>query len=245
MDATRAAIVMPTPGSAEFAALPRDRLLAEFSLWSADLADLASDLARVEGQADLHHLDVADGHFAPALLFFPDLLARLRQLTTTPFHVHLMVANAVLADQAAQFTQAGADLISVHVENGAAGLAVLEDRARAGLHTGLVAKVDTELALLAPYLDRIDMLTLLGTRIGVKGQDLAPTACDRLRSADAMLRDAGRRDRVLLAADGGIREHTVPALRAAGADTVVMGSLAFAAPDLAARIAWARGLPRG
>jgi len=76
----------------------------------------------------------------------------------------------------------------------------------------------------------------------VKGQDLDPNACARLEQAGTMLCQAGRRDQVLLAADGGIREHTVPKLRAAGADTVVMGSLAFGAADLAQRIAWSRGL---
>ena len=231
-----------TVGSARFDALPRDRLLAEFSLWSADLADLQGELARAEGHADLHHIDVADGHFAPALLFFPDLTARLRQLTTTPFHVHLMIADALLAAQAGQFAAAGADLISVHAENGAAGLAVVDERKRGGQRTGVVVKVDTDLDALAPFIMNVDMVTLLGTEIGVKGQDLAENACDRLRMIDAMLRQAGRRDRVLLAADGGIRERTVPDLRAARADTVVMGSLAFAAPDLPARVAWARGL---
>ena len=61
---------------AAIAALPRDRLLAEMSLWSADLGRLADDMARVEPYADIFHIDVADGHFSPALLFFPDLVAR-------------------------------------------------------------------------------------------------------------------------------------------------------------------------
>lgn len=231
-----------TIGSAQYAALPKDRLLAEFSLWSADLGYLASEVARAEGLADLHHIDVADGHFAPAFLFFPDLVARLRKLTATPFHVHLMTTDDILESQARQFAEAGADVISVHAENGEAGLAVLAGLKAMGVRTGVVAKVETGLAALAPFLADVDMVTLLGTRIGVKGQDLDPQACARLETADAMLRQAKRREAVLLAADGGIREHTVPKLRAAGADTVVMGSLAFGAPDLAGRIAWSRGL---
>jgi ribulose-phosphate 3-epimerase len=231
-----------TIGSARFASLPKNRLLAEFSLWSADLANLESDVKRAEGHADLHHIDVADGHFAPALLFFPDLVARLRKLTETPFHVHLMTADNILASQAEQFAEAGADLISVHVENGQAGLDVISKLRAAGIRTGLVARVETDLAGLSPFLATVDMVTLLGTRIGVKGQDLDPNATVRLEQAGRMLQDIGRRDRVLLAADGGIREHTVPELRAAGADTVVMGSLAFGATDLAQRMAWSRGL---
>lgn len=80
------------------------------------------------------------------------------------------------------------------------------------------------------------MLTLLGTAIGVKGQGLSPAAPDRLREARAMISAFGRR--IVLAADGGIRETTVPLLRLAGAETVVLGSLAFGATDLGARMAW-------
>jgi ribulose-phosphate 3-epimerase len=77
-------------------ALPRDRLIAEFSLWSADLARLASDMERIADHADILHVDVADGHFAPALLFFPDLLAAIRKVSKVKTHVHLMVADAIL-----------------------------------------------------------------------------------------------------------------------------------------------------
>ena len=231
-----------TVGAARFEELSKQRLLAEFSLWSADLTNLAADIERAEGLADIHHLDVADGVFAPALLFFPDLVAQIRKRTTTPLHVHLMADDAILASQAEQFAEAGADLISVHVENGQTGLDVLDRLRGQGVRTGVVLRVETEVGAVAPYLADVDMITLLGTKIGVKGQDLDPKAGDRLREAGALLEKAGRRDEVLLAADGGIREHTVPLLREAGANTVVMGSLAFGAKDLPARIDWLRAL---
>ena len=108
---------MPRPQSDWISSLPRTRLLAEYSMWSADLIRLADDLIRITPHADILHVDVADGHFAPALLFFPDLVARLRAETALPIHVHLMVADAVLLSQIDQFAEAGADLISLHVEN--------------------------------------------------------------------------------------------------------------------------------
>ena len=86
-------------------------------------------------------------------------------------------------------------------------------------------------------------MTLLGTAIGVKGQGLSDQACPRLRQVSHMLQAAGRADAVRVAADGGIRAETVPRLRAAGAQTVVLGSLAFGDPDLAGRMAWLHGLP--
>jgi ribulose-phosphate 3-epimerase len=224
------------------ARLPKDRLLAELSLWSADLGRLEGEIARTEPYADVYHLDVADGHFAPALLFFPDLVARLRRLTERPFHVHLMVADAVLLPQVEQFAEAGADLVSVHAESRNLA-AVLDLIASLGLRSGVVLRLETPVEAARPALERVDFLTLLGTAIGVKGQGLSDQACPRLGRARALLREVGREREVVVAADGGIRETTVPRLRAAGADTVVMGSLAFGAPSLAERIAWLRALP--
>jgi ribulose-phosphate 3-epimerase len=229
---------MPSP--TWLADLPRDRLLAEFSLWSADLIRLADDLDRIAAFADILHVDVADGHFAPALLYFPDLVARVRAHSSLPLHVHLMVDDKVVLSQIEQFAEAGADLISLHVENASVIDEALDRIAALGKAAGLVLRVETPVAKVAPWIERIDMLTLLGTAIGVKGQGLDPSATTRLGEAKGLIAATGRR--IVLAADGGIRDNTVPLLRAAGAETVVMGSLAFGAPSLADRIAWIRGL---
>jgi ribulose-phosphate 3-epimerase len=226
-----------TSSQDRLATLPRDRLLAEFSLWSADLLRLGDEIDRVDDHVDIYHLDVADGHFSPALLLFPDQVAAIRGRTVRPLHVHLMATDDILLDQVAQFAEAGADLISVHAENGNvdAALDLITERGLAG---GVVLQLSTPVTVAAALLPRLHMLTLLGTRIGIKGQDLDGTAEPRLREARTLIDHAD--SQVLLAADGGIREHTVPDLRAAGADTVVMGSLAFNDPDLSGRIAWVR-----
>jgi len=224
-------------------ALPSDRLLAEFSLWSADLASLASEMERVERFVDIYHIDVADGHFSPVLLYFPDLVAALRKHTPKPFHVHLMTTDDILLAQIEHFAEAGADLISIHAENKPIdeALALIE---RLGLAAGLVVQLHTPVAAVAPYLDRIRMLTFLGTRIGVKGKGLDDTAEPRLREARALLAARKNTRRIILAADGGIRENTVPGLRRAGTETIVMGSLAFNADNLAERMAWVHAQPR-
>ena len=231
---------MPNPPHGWLATLPRDRLIAEFSMWSADLIRLADDVARIGPYADILHIDVADGHFAPAFLFFPDLVARLRAVTAVPIHVHLMVADAVLLSQVDQFAEAGADLISIHAENGAVAEPALDRIAAHGVAAGMVLRVETPVEAATPWLDRIGFLTLLGTAIGVKGQGLDPTAGERLQRAAGFIEASGRN--IVLAADGGIRDNTVPLLRAAGAETVVLGSLAFGAPDIASRMAWLKGL---
>ncbi len=194
---------------------------ADVSMWSADLGNLARDLKAVEPLADSFHFDAADAHFAPSLLFFPDLVRALRPLTTLPFHVHLMVESpeVVLED----FLAAGADLVTVHAEIGeAVARAAMERVKRAGRRAGIALKLESPLAAAEPFLDAADAVLLLGTAIGVKGQSLAPEACSRIR---AMRSRVG--GRIPIIADGGIRAHTVALLRDAGADFVVPGSLVF------------------
>jgi ribulose-phosphate 3-epimerase len=217
--------------------LPKDKLIAEFSVWSANLLKLESDLARIAGHADVLHIDVADGHFAPAMLFFPDLVAAISKTSRIPIHIHLMVADSVLMSQIDQFAEAGANLISVHAENSNASEAIAHIKSK-GIAAGIVLKVSTPVADAKPFIKDLSFLTLLGTAIGVKGQSLDATACDRLREARAMIKGTD----IILAADGGIRENTVPELRNATADTVVLGSLAFGAADLGQRMAWLKAL---
>lgn len=223
------------PDADWFNDLPKDRLMAEISLWSADLGRLFDDTKRIEPFTDIFHVDVSDGHFSPAMLFFPDLLASVRKVTAKPIHVHLMVADSILMDQISQFVEAGADLISVHAENTNANDALAAIK-NAGLKTGVVLQLQTEIKDAAHFVPHIDMFTLLGTRMGIKGVGLDDQAPARLREARVTVGNVGRR--IIVAADGGIRENTVPALRAAGAETIVMGSLAFGAADLASRFAW-------
>ncbi|MDX3977719.1 D-allulose-6-phosphate 3-epimerase [Shinella sp.] len=222
--------------------LPRDRLMAEMSLWSADLARLGAEIARIDPFTDIYHIDVADGHFSPALLFFPDLVTVCRRSSAKPLHVHLMAADAILEAQIHQFADAGVDAISIHAENGnlEAGLDLID---RLGLVSGVVLQLQTPIAAAASFIERIGLLTLLGTRIGAKGQTLDPQAESRLGEARALIAKRTAAGRILLCADGGIREHTVPNLARAGAETVVMGSLAFEAADLAQRMAWLHAQP--
>jgi len=233
---------MPFPVPTWLDELPTRRLVGEFSVWSADLVRLADDLDRISPHADMLHIDVADGHFAPTMLFFPDLVAAIRKISVRPIHTHLMLADEVLLSQVEQFADAGSDLISIHLENEAVASAALDLLAAKNVAAGMVLKVDTPVGGIARFLPRLRFVTLLGTAIGVKGQDLHETAADRLGEAKRLIEASGARQRIVLAADGGIRANTVPLLRSAGADTVVLGSLAFGAPDLAARMNWLHAL---
>lgn len=215
------------------------RLLVDVSLWSADLANLAAEVKRLEPFADSFHIDVCDAHFAPGLLFFPDLVRALRPLTGRPFHVHLMAERptSLIPD----FLAAGADRITIHAEIGEDGVkSAIEAIRQAGRRAGLALRLETPVAAAQPYFDRIDALLLLGTKPGIKGQDLAPGAPDRIAAAASLL--GQRRSHVRVIADGGIRPGTVPLLRRAGADAIVPGSLVFGARNLAETFAWLHAL---
>lgn len=230
---------MPDPNW--FDDLPRGRCLAEFSMWSADLVNLESELDRVAQYADILHIDVADGIFAPLFLFFPDLVSAIRKRSELPIHVHLMVDDRVLLAQVDQFAEAGSDLISIHAESRQAAEAVAAIRNH-GVHAGAVLRFDSPLNIVDAILPDLSMVTLLGTAIGVKGQGLSETTPGRIGAMRRRLAKAALQNRQLVAADGGIRDNTVPRLVASGAQTVVMGSLAFGALDLARRMAWLHDL---
>ena len=222
-----------------YASLPTNRLLLDFSLWSADLTRLADEIQRTEPYADLYHLDVADAHFVPGLLFFPDLIAALRPLTSRPFHVHLMAEQpARLIDD---FVAAGADILTVHLELGPSVADYLRQIRDAGCQAGLAVALDTPIASVRHYLDTLDVMVMMGTALGIKGVGLSPDAAPRLRAMRALLRAAGAAH-IRVFADGGIRPQTVPLLRTAGADGIVPGSLVFKAENLAQTVAWLHSL---
>lgn len=209
-------------------------LLLDISLWSADLANLESEVKRLEPFADSFHFDAADGHFVPSLLFFPDLIARLRPLTGVPFHLHLMATRP--QDLLPAFLEAGVNRVTLPLETGKRLRHVLDLLDASGIPAGLSLDIDTPWMMVKDYLPRIDTVLLMGTVMGRKGLGMDERAPERIRAVKKL------RAPVRVFADGGIREDTVPRLREAGADGIVPGSLVCAAPDLKARVEWLKSL---
>jgi ribulose-phosphate 3-epimerase len=213
---------------------PRDRLAVEISLWSANLADLGADVARLTPYADVFHIDASDTRFVPSPLFFPDLVAALRPHTRVPFHVHVMAERALPLVE--DFARAGVDLLSVHAEADDVADALQAIRARGGA-AGLALRLDTPVDTVVAYFEDVDFVVLIGTPLGTKGTAMDPAAPDRVRQLRVLAARTGR-DQLPVIADGGIRENTVPDLAAAGADAVVAGSLLLGSDDLTATTTW-------
>ncbi len=193
------------------------------SLWSADLANLAAEIRRVESYSERFHLDVADGHYVPTLLFFPDLVKALRPHTRVPFEVHLMTTDP--AEWVEPFIEAGADGFIFCFDSAKDPGALLKSIKSRGKLAGVSLLLNEPVELLAPFWDDLDVVTIVGTAMGIKGASMDASVPGKIRRAKEEIRRRGLRTEV--EADGGIRRETVPLLHAAGADWIVPGSLMF------------------
>jgi ribulose-phosphate 3-epimerase len=193
------------------------------SLWSADLANLASEIRRVEPHSERFHLDVADGHYVPNLLFFPDLVRSLRGHTRLPFEVHLMATDPLA--WIGPFAEAGADGFIVCHDSTRDLSRVLRAIRDAGKFVAVSLRIEEGLERLDPYWHDLDQVTLFGTAVGIKGASMDPGIPEKVRRARGIIDRLGLRTE--LEVDGGIRRESVPAVHSAGADWIVPGSLMF------------------
>jgi len=193
------------------------------SLWSADLTNLAAEMKRVEPYSERFHLDVADGHYVKNLLFFPDLVAQLRKHTGLPFEVHLMVTDPL--GWIDPFIEAGADVFIFCFDSTKNPGEILRAIRAQGKQAGFSLLITESVDLLAPYWNDMDIVTIIGTAMGIKGASMDAVVPGKIRRAREIIHQRGLK--VEIEADGGIRRETVASLHAAGADYIVPGSLMF------------------
>jgi len=193
------------------------------SLWSADLANLASEIRRVEPYSERFHLDVADGHYVKTMLFFPDLVKALRKHTRLPFEIHLMTTNP--SDWVEPFVEAGADVFIFYLDSTDDPGNVIQTIRSHGKQVGISLLLTEPVGILDPYWNDIDIVTIVGTAIGIKGASMDPSVPEKIRTCRAIITRRGVKTEI--EADGGIRRETVPLIHAAGADYIVPGSLMF------------------
>ena len=201
------------------------------SLWSADLTNLAAEVRRVDPYSERFHLDVADGHYVPTLLFFPDLVKALRPVTATPFEVHLMCDDPLA--WIGPFVEAGADGVIFCYDSLADVAAAVGAAKHAGAFVGISLQVHESLEVLNDVWPDLDLVTIVGTPMGVKGASMEAAIPEKIRRARSLILENGWKAEVQV--DGGIRRGSVPLLKAAGADWIVPGSLMFGEEPAAMR----------
>jgi ribulose-phosphate 3-epimerase len=200
------------------------------SLLSSDFARLGEHLRAAEDAgADLHHVDVMDGHFVPNLTIGPPVVKAIRKATRLPLDCHLMIERPLAYAKA--FADAGADSITFHVEAKDPPPEVAAAIRALGKRVGVALNPDTPVDRVVPLLGLVDMVLVMSVFPGFGGQRFMPEV---LPKVEALRGTHGFRGAVEM--DGGINADTIGDCARAGADVLVAGTAVYGEPDLAAAI---------
>jgi ribulose-phosphate 3-epimerase len=203
------------------------------SILSADFTRLGEAVALAEAAgADVVHVDVMDGHFVPNLTIGPPVVRALKRVTALPLDVHLMIDNA--DDTVGWYLDAGADMVSVHVEACRDLPAVLRQIRAAGAKAGVALNPATPVLDIAPVLADVDYVLVMSVVPGFGGQAFMPVSLEKIADIAARLAVLGSAAEIEI--DGGIDETTAPQACAAGARLLVAGNAVFGRPDPAAAL---------
>jgi ribulose-phosphate 3-epimerase len=194
------------------------------SILSADFTKLADEIAAVEaGGAKVLHVDVMDGHFVPNITIGLPVVKSLRKATKLTIDTHLMIEEP--GRYAVQFVEAGADMVSVHVEADVHLQRTLVAIREAGAKAGIAINPATPLSALEEALPYADFVLLMSVNPGFGGQSFIPTSLDKLRRLKKMIADRGLNTKIEI--DGGIDASNIAEIVGSGAEIIVAGSAVY------------------
>ncbi|MBV9949594.1 MAG: ribulose-phosphate 3-epimerase [Myxococcales bacterium] len=203
------------------------------SILASDFGRLAEEVQAAErAGADWIHVDVMDGSFVPNITLGPPIVRAVRAATKLPVDVHLMIADPDRYLE--QFVEAGADILSVHVEACTHLHRTLSHIRHLGRRAGVVLNPATHEDTIRYVLDCVDLVLVMSVNPGFGGQHFIPAVLPKVRAVRSMIDRLGRH--VDLEIDGGITAETAPLVTSSGARVLVAGTAVFERPDYAEAI---------
>ncbi len=210
------------------------------SVLSSDYGNLESELRRLtEAGADMVHIDVMDGHFVPNITLGAPVVKCIRKATDLPFDVHLMISDPY--KYIPDFLNAGADIITFHVESDCDIEKTIDLILAAGKKASLSVKPGTPIETVFPYLEKLSMVLVMTVEPGFGGQSFMQ---DMMPKIEKLRKECVRRciRSLDVQVDGGINAETISVAAKAGANVFVSGNALFSSNDMGAAIAHFKAL---
>lgn len=202
---------------------PDGRIAVVPSILSADFSYLRKELSKIEKHSDWIQVDVMDGHFVPNLSFGPCIVQSIKNVTNLPIEVHLMVQNP---DKFIKpFYNAGANLITIHLESESNIKKCLMKIRNYGLKAGIAVKPKTDIKKIIRFLDIVDLVLIMTVEPGFGGQKFMTNMLGKISQARKIINDTHLD--IWLQVDGGINQDTGARTIKSGADCLVIGSALF------------------
>jgi len=203
------------------------------SMLSADFSRLGEELKKVEDAgADWVHIDVMDGMFVPNITIGPSIVKALRPLSKIPFDVHLMIEYPVRYVE--EFSNAGADMITVHVESKGNTMAAIKKLRELCRSPGISLNPGTPFSKIRKYMDKVDLVLIMTVQPGFGGQSFREECVTKISQARKFIDENDLNVEIVI--DGGINRETGKICVDAGATVLAAGSSLFSLSDMKSEI---------